>query len=265
MKKRIVVCLLALAGLSGLVPGCRAANPQDPDSDLDSAPEERVWFGSDGFTGSCAAPAASCIAFKDDKDFVDLCVAKGFQAKTCGCAVLCSGKVDYLADVETAATGAREVPVTKEGTCASDKVAFIEGAAQKRRPGGSTDRCIESHVCNGVVGSCNGADLDLSTQLRQVGRSGCEDQVVGTHCRDGFVDSLQCPESDIALLSTIWVEFRSKETTLKRCLRKVVCSDDREGCSAEHLRQAQQLKTAVDSDGCEYWLRQFCSLGGSAW
>lgn len=260
MSIKFGACVFMLAALSS----CRASNPQEPDSDLNATTEERVWYGSDGFVGACAAPATSCTSFRDDKDFVDLCVTKGFQAKTCGCAVLCSGKVDYVVASEPAAKAA-EAAVASGSSCPSDKVAFIEETHQRRRPGGSTDRCVDSHVCNGVLGSCTGADLDLSTQLRQAGRAGCEDQVVGTHCRDGYVDSMQCGEADIALLSTTWTEFRSKETALKRCMRKVVCSDDRGGCSPEHLRQAQQIKAAVDRDGCEYWLRQFCSLGGSAW
>lgn len=244
--------------------GCRASNPQEPESALNDT-AVRLLFAADGSAAPCDAPAKSCPNFQDDKDFVDVCVDKGFQARSCGCVMRCTGKVDFVskAPADLAATSKPEP--TPGATCSPGKSKEVDAILASRHPGGALDRCLDTHLCNGMLGGCDDDVLKTSKRLRELGRTGCEDEVVGNGCKDGFVDSLSCPESDIALLSKTWSDFRNKDVPLKRCLRKVVCSGDRGDCSAENYKQALAVKAGVDRDGCEYWLRQFCSLGGSAW
>lgn len=251
----------AVSMLVALVLGsCRAANPQDMDSDLDQA-VDKPWYSATGQGGACDAPASACSGFKDDKAFIDLCVSKGHQARTCGCELRCSGKIDCQAPPEESALARVDVPGSRCTTAMAQEAAGLLAA---RVPGGSLDRCLSAHLCGGMTGSCEGDALRASTRLRALSLAGCEEQIVGTVCRDGFVDSLQCPEAHIASLSRTWSEFRSRDVAVKRCMQKLLCSGDAAGCG-EHLSQARALKAAVDQDGCEYWLRSFCSLGGVVW
>ena len=243
------------------VVGCRASNPHNTEEDLEAA-DQRMWYGADGSSELCEAPAALCTNFQDSKDFIDLCVAKGFQARTCGCALRCSGKVDYVGIALTPNPPLEETPIN---SCPPALTKEAEDMLKANVPGGPVGRCLETHLCNGVLGNCADEELKTSKRLRELAGSGCESLVAGLVCRDGFIDSLRCPESNIALLSNTWAEFRSKDVVAKRCIHNFVCSGDPGSCNAAYLPQAQAIKKAVNHDGCDYWLLKFCSLGGSEW
>lgn len=258
--------LLSLLFLLVFATQCRTTQNREDDSELAGAPEKE-WYGKDGVGQTCDGPAKACEKFDNDKDYVDLCVAKGFSAKTCGCAILCSGKVS---EVKTAAVvdpaAAASAAEAAKNACPDDAKAFIADTANNRRPGASLDRCIESHVCQGNLGWCTSDEKATTTKLRALARGNCEQDVYNGVCRDGYVDSSQCAEANINKLSSIWAEFFNKESGAKRCIRNFICSDDKgASCVAQDLAQAKDIKKAIDADGCEYWLRVFCSIGAKAW
>src|SRR2546423_1693539 len=88
--------LLALGALGALLalPHCRSTSNSNTMSEQMDPPPSRAWYDSAGNPGSCDAPSKTgCGAYKDEKTFADMCVAKGFMAKSCGCVIRCSGKV----------------------------------------------------------------------------------------------------------------------------------------------------------------------------
>ena len=85
---------------------------------------------------------------------------------------------------------------------------------------------------------------------------------VGAFCKDGSLETFACGEEDIAHLSRAYTETYSKDRDTKRCYRNVICSADKDGCTAEPLKAATAIRATIDHDGCQYWLRLFCNLGG---
>lgn len=259
--------LLSLLFVVVLASRCRTVNNHDDDSEMMGAPEKE-WYGKDGVGAPCDGPAKACEKFDDDKNFVDVCVAKGFQAKTCGCSMRCSGRVtEVTAKAPAQDPAAAQLAADAAAkACPDDSKAFIQDTVAGRRPGSSLDRCIESHVCNGNLGWCTSDEKATTTKLRSLAGGKCEQEVYQGACKDGYVDSSQCAESNINKLSAIWAEFFNKESGAKRCIRNFICSDDKgASCVAQDLAQAKDIKKAIDADGCEYWLRVYCSIGAKAW
>ncbi len=246
---------------------CRTAHPEEESGALEA--ESKPWYAKDGTAGTCDSPAKACQSFDDDKSFVDLCVAKGFSAKTCGCMIRCSGKVTQVAEAPapsaTAAAAAAASTGADPKACPEDSKIYIREAAEARHPGGSMDRCMDSHVCNGNIGWCSSEERQTTVKLRTLAHGACEQDVLNGICKEGYLDSLSCPEVHVAKLSRIWAEFYNKESGVKRCLRNFICSDDKGSCSDGDLAQAKDIKASIDHDGCEYWLRVYCSIGAKTW
>lgn len=258
--------LLSVLAVVVLVSRCRTVNTYEDDSDMMGAPEKE-WYGKDGVGAPCDGPAKACEKFDDNKDFVDLCIAKGFQAKTCGCEIKCSGKITEVAKAPALDPAAAQLAAQQAANaCPDDAKSYIADTAASRRPGSSLDRCIESHVCQGNLGWCTADEKATTNKLRTLARGKCSEEVYNGVCKDGFVDSSQCSEGNITKLSSVWAEFFNKESGVKRCIRNFICSDDKgASCVAQDLAQAKDIKKAIDADGCEYWLRVFCSIGAKAW
>ncbi|MHA0112062.1 hypothetical protein ACXYUI_34170, partial [Klebsiella pneumoniae] len=69
-----------------LLSSCRSADK--PGANANDLAATRRWYDQAGTEQACDNPPATCSIYKDQKTFVDVCVAKGFQAKTCGCLVV---------------------------------------------------------------------------------------------------------------------------------------------------------------------------------
>ena len=260
MKSRVSTALVLLLPVF-LLPSlshCRSADkPGVSDLEVD-----RSWYDQAGTVQSCDGAPAACTVYKDQKNFVDVCVAKGFQAKTCGCLVVCSGKIPGFGLIDDAAVAKKSVA----DTCPAADQTAINAVVKARVAGSSLDRCLNSHVCNGNLGLCSGGDQAASTHMRALGRQGCSSMVLGSICPEGYQDTLTCPEPLIRSLSQTWAEFENKDGgVLKRCIRSVICSDTKTSCDDTAYHRASTLKQAVNSDGCEYWLRAFCAMGSHAW
>jgi hypothetical protein len=256
---RLSVVLLALGASFG---ACRTVNENASDSE--SLNESRVWYDEAGNGGSCDAPAKACPPYHDQKTFADICVAKGFQAKTCGCTLRCSGKVD-VPNAGGSSLADQKKSTAPADPCSADAHAYIAKVAETREPGTSLDRCIENYVCNGNFGWCADSDAETTAHLRALGKQGCESDVIQTLCKDGSLDSFNCPDADIKKLSKVWADLYSRDLTVKRCIRNYLCSGEKLLCKGDDLKLAQSVKESVAQSGCNYWLRMLCSIGAKSW
>lgn len=250
------LCLVVLACLWS---ACRATH-QGADQELMTA-RPSPWYGTDGKESTCDEPPPSCPKFSEDKAFVDLCVASGFSAKTCGCEIKCSGKIDYKPKSLRADAPLNSV----KQSCSASSLAQISRVLKARHSGTPLDRCIGRFLCNGNVGWCDPGDQKQVYELRLLAKNNCEAEVFTAACQEGWLDSLSCPDDVVERLSRIWAEFSGKETNLKRCIRSQVCSDSKAGCTSDMAGRVKSIKAAIDTDGCEYWLRAFCKIGGTIW
>ena len=121
--------LLSVLAVVVFVSRCRTVNNHEDESDTMGAPE-REWYGKDGRGAPCDGPAKACEKFEDNKDFVDLCIAKGFQAKTCGCEIKCSGKVTEVAKAPAQDPAAAQLAAQQAANaCPDDAKGFIADTA----------------------------------------------------------------------------------------------------------------------------------------
>jgi hypothetical protein len=239
---------------------CRGLDKTDTGPhDLNS---EKIWYAADGNVQSCDRQPPTCQATGDPQPFVDSCVKQGFQAKSCGCFVLCSGAIKGFKLIE--ANQEKKASKLKD-TCSASDQTVIKSVRDGRNPGTSLDRCLMSHVCNGRLGLCAGGDLATSTRLRDAARHGCADFVLAAICPAEFNDTFACPEKSVQLLSAIWTELRQKDVPTKRCIRNVVCSDRTSDCDQTSSAKAIEIKQTVDQPGCAYWLRGICAVGSQSW
>jgi hypothetical protein len=253
--------LLALLGGLALA-GCRAEQNTDMTEPFSASGADAVWYDMDGEGGECETPPAACAGFDYEKEFVDLCIEKNGRAKTCGCSMRCSTKIAYTRQKpkpgqDTKTDGDRTDP---SAVCSDSERLAINKAAENRRPGSDEDRCIEDFLCQGTTARCQDAELAGANSLRKLARSGCSSEVYSLLCRNGFVDSLQCPEASIKQLSAVGLDLSDKNNTARRCTRNVLCFESEVGCDGAQKAQAQKYKALLNKDGCEYWLRKLCSL-----
>ncbi|MBM4252182.1 MAG: hypothetical protein FJ146_09445 [Deltaproteobacteria bacterium] len=255
----MITVIILLAGITH----CRGIDKSDADrSDLKA---EKLWYDPSGTVQSCERQPATCpVSMGDPRLFIDTCVKQGFQAKSCGCLVLCTGVIKGLQ--LTDANVVQEQQQAKSKTvCAAADQGVIHDTKALRRPGTSLDRCLTSHVCHGRLGLCSGSDLATSQRLRDMARRGCADAVLSAFCPNEFHDTFACPEKSVQHLSSVWTDLKQKDDAPKRCMRHVICSDRNTGCDQVGLRQALEIKKVVDQPGCTYWLRVFCAVGSQSW
>lgn len=234
---------------------------------------ERRWYGPDGVAAECGVADGACAAPSvDSQPFVEACVAGGYQAKLCGCVMLCTGRIGVqtapapVASEAAGAAAAGPVSPVQPGpaappTCGADDQEVIAKAARSRRAGTAQDRCLEAAVCRGNFQGCEPVDLALARQLRASAARACEATLLEQICPDGYDDTLACREADVALLTEVAAELRDRGSEARRCLRGAVCADNAAGCSPAQLRRAEKAKAALERDGCEYWLRSICAVG----
>jgi hypothetical protein len=249
-----MLLVLALAASA-----CRTARPEDAAEQLEA--QNRLWYDSAGQGARCEPTPASCPGFKDEKAFIDACVDKGFQAKSCGCALRCSGKIDFKAPPELAlaAPGA----TAPEVGCTAHDRELIDRLAPHRPARNARDRCLDAYVCHGVAESCSDGDAADARRLRAMAAKACEREVVAGVCVDEAVDSFACADDVVKRASAEWtrVDEGRLDATDRRCLRNVLCNDNAGGCSDAAQASARTLKREVERPGCEYWIRKFCALG----
>jgi len=241
--------------------GCRSTG--ESRSDVADLNTEKPWYDQAGTVQSCDNLPSSCPLYPDPKGFIDTCVSRGFQAKSCGCLILCSAKlsgfglVDNVKSVAGQATAGESCKAADEGTLAK--------IVKMRQPGGSLDRCLNSHVCNGNLGWCAADDRAASTKIRDLAKHGCAHSVWNTVCPNGYQDTLNCSEAAISSLSQVWSEMRHQDSTMKRCIRSLVCGEVKSDCSPNNAKRALEIKRVLNQSGCEYWLGSFCAIGSQAW
>jgi hypothetical protein len=245
--------------LFGLLANCRGLDKPGAESrDLNV---EKRWYDPTGVEQNCDQPPASCPQYKDPKAFADSCVSQGFQAKSCGCLVVCSGPIKGFALLEVSTTKS----TVAMNDCAAADQTVIKTVTKARKLGSSLDRCLGSYVCNGKVGLCAGSDLRTASRMREAANRGCAAMVLDSVCPDGYQDTFQCPDKSVQSLSQVWTELQGKNGAAKKCVRNLICSDRDSECDAETLKNAMSLKQAIDQPGCSYWLRAFCAIGSQAW
>jgi hypothetical protein len=223
---------------------------------------EKAWYDANGTVQRCEVQPPTCKPSGDPNPFIDSCVKQGYQAKSCGCFVLCSAAIKGFRLTEDHQA---KKPAESSDRCSESDRNDIEGVRTARKQGTSLDRCIAAHVCNGKLGLCAGVDLITSTRLRDVARRGCADTVLNALCQSGFQDTFSCPDQTVQTLSSTWTELKQEDDPIKRCIREVVCSDRSSGCDPTSLRRATEIKKAIDQPGCIYWLRGFCAVGTQSW
>lgn len=252
--------LIFLVLLATLVSQCRAEHHQGMSEPFSSSGE--AWYDMDGDGRECEIPPASCPGFDYEKEFVDLCVGKGGRAKTCGCAMRCSLKVEYSRQKPKPGMPAVAAVVGNDPkiVCSASERIALNHFAENRRPGSDEDRCIEDFLCQGTTGRCLEADIAKVNDMRGLARNGCASEVYAVLCRNGFAESLQCPDAHIKQLSAVAIEMADKNHPARRCTRNVICFESDVGCDVSQKDQAQKFKALLNKDGCEYWLRNLCSL-----
>ena len=245
--------------LIGLLVNCRGLDKSG--TEFQDLNVEKRWYDQSGVVQNCDQPPVSCLRYNDPQAFADSCVKQGFQAKSCGCLLVCSGPIKGFA--------LREESVAKAAVagndCAAADQTVIKSVTKARKLGSSLDRCLSSYVCNGKVGLCSGSDLRTASRLREAASRGCASPVLESVCPDGYQDTFQCPEKSVQLLSQVWADLQKKNDAAKKCIRNLVCSDRDSQCDSEMLKNAMSLKQAIDQPGCSYWLRAFCAIGSQAW
>ena len=238
---------------------CRAEQSGGLSEALETQSEED-WYDMDGVGAKCVTPPATCPGFDYEKEFVDSCVAKGGRSKTCGCAMRCSNKIEYTRLKPKAESEETKAAASVATTCNEAGRKQISAIAEKRRPGSDEDRCIEDFLCQGATDRCQPEALPAVAKIRQLARNGCSREAVGSLCGNGFSESLQCPDSNIAQLTSILENFSDKANPARRCTRNILCFESENNCDADQKADALKYKKLLNTDGCEYWLRKLCAL-----
>lgn len=244
--------------LLAVVASCRATNPT-MEADIESA-ADKPWFDLYGDTVACEVPQGGCTANTYDKDFVDLCVSKGFQAKTCGCTAGCSGKVVMKAKASLGAADAQNAA----DLCTKADHDMIDGAARAQ---GTAAKCFHDALCNGDPSACDGEQTNTAFQLRDLARGHCKDAAMGALCAGASKDTLACGNAEVAKLSSLYSKaFDAKEpVAFRRCVRQRLCNKMRTGgCSEAELKVVTAAETALQqgAGACSYWLALICSIDG---
>lgn len=256
MLPRFAGPFLALLALLPFIVQCRATNPAQ-EAEL-QASEDRTWFDAYGDTQECGAnPPKDCPVGSYDPKYVDACVAKGFQAKSCGCIAVCSGKL--VTKVKEAKVA---VAVAEPGkpTCAEADRKAIDGIAVRKTS--EVSHCIAAHLCQGDARPCTSSAKTISSNLRQLARGACKDYVIAKFCdADAFKDTLQCPGGAVDVLSRTYEDAYNKgDVKLRGCVREKMCDIHAGACAGSADSTAQAAAAAVKTPGCGYWLPAFCSL-----
>ena len=143
--------IASVALLFTVLVSCRGLDKNGVDhNDLAS---EKTWFDANGTAQRCEVQPPTCKPSGDPNPFIDSCVKQGFQAKSCGCFVLCSGSIKgfHLTEIQQV----KNTNSPQERCSESDR-SDIEGVKNARKQGTSLDRCLAAHVCNGKLGLCAG-------------------------------------------------------------------------------------------------------------
>ncbi len=238
---------------------CRAEQNGGLSEPLDSQFEED-WYDMDGAGAKCEKPPTTCPAFDYEKEFVDSCVEKGGRSKTCGCAMRCSNKIEYTRLKPKPESEEAKAAAKVDTTCSEENRQQITSIAAKRRPGSDEDRCIEDFLCQGTTDRCQPEAVTAVARIRQIARNGCSREAVGSLCANGFSESLQCPDTNIAQLTTVFDNFSDRANPARRCTRNILCFESETNCDAGQKADALKYKSLVNKDGCEYWLRKLCAL-----
>jgi hypothetical protein len=256
--RHLAVLTAFMAALCGAY-ACRATDPSRADSDLDAL-ADKPWFDYAGKAATCDSPASQCDKFDDDKDFIDKCVAAGYQAKTCGCAIRCSGKIAMPPRPQTTAAGS-----TETAGCPEASVRLMDDVVAAMGRSNNAFKCATGHICAGHTVYCAGALKESTVKIRRFAARRCRDVALERFCPDQFVESLGCQEADIDRLSAGWkAAFQGDAAVsadIRRCYQGLLCNGVASKCDAKGLERARSLKTTLEKDGCEYWLKNFCSLG----
>jgi hypothetical protein len=248
---------LALIPLVALLSSCRASNPVT-DSEI-AAAEGRPWYDAYGEKAECIVPHEGCPIGSYDVAFADACVAKGYQAKSCGCIAVCSERVVVQAKPTPTPEprGGQEIA----RPCNADELAFLATVDT----GATTDvkRCLKRLTCEGDSRDCYGEARLNALRLRKLARGACRDQIEVKFCEKGLLDTLSCSDADLDYLSELYTKaFTPSELKLRRCLRDFLCNGGRsDSCSSEDAQAARNAKAATTRQ-CDYWLASFCSLDG---
>jgi len=259
LKKSFCFKIFFLAVFFFALVQCRAEHSEGLSEPLDTQSEED-WYDMDGVAEKCVTPPATCPAFDYEKEFVDSCVNLGGRSKTCGCAMRCSNKIEYTRLKPKPESEETKVAATLTTGCSETSRQLISDFAAKRRPGSDQDRCIEDFLCQGTTSRCEPEVVPTVASIRQIARNGCSREAVGSLCANGFSESLQCPDGNIAQLTSVQKKLADKADPARRCIRNVLCFDSENNCEAGQKAEALRYKNLVNKDGCEYWLRNLCSL-----
>jgi hypothetical protein len=251
-----VARLVILASVPFLM-HCRANNPVR-DEEI-AAAHDRVWYDMYGDRADCQGQApATCPIGSYDPAFVDACVAKGHQAKSCGCIAACSGQFAFKAKGSaTTAVASGEAAVAH---CPETDLTFIRETWEKRTS--ESSRCFAALVCNGDSRDCVGEPKAQAVRLRGLARGDCRAQVVGQFCPSALKETFACDEASVDFLSELYDEaFQPINTALRRCLREHLCNKTNAACTPD---QTARVERAVQLTGgvCGYWLASFCSIDG---
>lgn len=250
-----------MLGLSFLLAQCRAEQNGTMSEAMDSSPKE-VWYGMDGDGEVCATPPAACAKFDYEKEFVDLCIEKSGKAKTCGCGMRCSVKIEYTRMLPAPGATVPKVEVSSDPAqnCTEKERATVNGLIENRRTGSDEDRCIEDFFCQGTLERCQPEVIAKVAGIRKLAKKGCTAESMNGLCRNGFQESLQCPDENIKTLTEVFQAQSDRNNPARRCTRNVLCFESEVSCDAGQSAAAHKYKKLLNKDGCEYWLRKLCSL-----
>lgn len=255
MRRPLWTRLLFVTALFGVVFGCRATNPTT-ESAMESV-EDKPWFDMYGEPISCDVPPGGCVENTYNKDFVDLCVAKGNQAKSCGCTAACSiaMKIKEKPVVKTAA----ELEAAQ--ACSKDD---RDAIAQAATATGATAICYNAHICNGDPADCTADEKTVTRRLRYAGANGCKAEVLAGLCaKKGHKNTFDCAEAKVETLSAVYAAaFTKGDVTLRRCVRERLCNKSGASCGAAELKVTTGATEAFGDKGCDYWVALLCSIDG---
>lgn len=217
------------------------------------------WVNLYGESGSCEAPPETCTKVDNDKKFIEACVAAGFQAKTCGCSVKCSGLIDFKrprpVDIQNA-------PADDTSACSMDDRSYLQQIKSTLGKTRELADCINGHVCLGHTIYCTQTDSEVSYHIRSLGKANCEAEVSAALCSSGRVDSWECPDPTVETLSREWTaSFQEDDKPLRQCFQGLICNGDESRCSDSLRVRARSIKKALEDSRCRYWYESFCRLG----
>lgn len=248
-----------LLGLSVLLTHCRAEQNAAMTEVMDAGSED-LWYDMDGNGGACVTPPAACANFDYEKVFVDQCLEKSGRAKTCGCTMRCSVKFEYTRLRPPAGSGIQQVSTNPADICTEKERQTVNDIIENRRTGSDEDRCIEDFFCQGTQERCQPAVIPKVSGIRQLAKRGCTAETMNGLCRNGFLDSLQCPDESIKTLTEVLIGQSDKNNPARRCTRNVICFESDVSCDGGQKAAALKYKKLLNKDGCEYWLRKLCTL-----